>query len=41
MGVLAKRMDATTIELKSGHVTMVSHPEEVTDLIRTAAKAIA
>ena len=37
----AKRMDATTIELKSGHVAMVSHPEEVTDLIRSAAQAIA
>jgi len=32
-------MGATTIELKSGHVAMVSHPEEVSDLILTAAKA--
>ena len=37
----AARMGATTIELVSGHVTMVSHPEEVADLIQTAAKAVA
>jgi pimeloyl-ACP methyl ester carboxylesterase len=36
----AARMGATTIELVSGHVTMVSHPAEVANLIQTAAKAV-
>jgi pimeloyl-ACP methyl ester carboxylesterase len=36
----AKRMGATTIELVSGHVTMVSHPDEVATLIKTAAQAV-
>ena len=36
----AKRMGATTIEVPSGHLAMVSHPDEVTDLIETAAKAL-
>jgi pimeloyl-ACP methyl ester carboxylesterase len=39
--LFAKRMGATVIELASGHVGMVSHPEEVGDLIETAAKAVA
>lgn len=34
----AGRMGATTVELESGHVAMVSHPDEVADLIRTAAE---
>jgi pimeloyl-ACP methyl ester carboxylesterase len=38
--LFAKRMGATVIELASGHVGMVSHPEEVGDLIETAAKAV-
>lgn len=32
---------AATVEIASGHVAMVSHPEEVTDLIKTAATAVA
>jgi pimeloyl-ACP methyl ester carboxylesterase len=36
----AKRMGATTIEVESGHVAMVSHPAEVADLIETAAKTV-
>jgi pimeloyl-ACP methyl ester carboxylesterase len=36
----AKRMDATVIEVASGHVAMVSHPDEVADLVRTAARSI-
>jgi pimeloyl-ACP methyl ester carboxylesterase len=36
----AKRMGATTVEVPSGHVAMVSHPDDVTQLIRTAAKAV-
>ena len=34
---LAKRMNATTIELDSSHVAMISHPKEIADLIKTAA----
>jgi pimeloyl-ACP methyl ester carboxylesterase len=37
---VAQRMDATTIEVRSSHVAMVSHPDEVARLIETAAKAI-
>jgi pimeloyl-ACP methyl ester carboxylesterase len=36
----ASRMGATTVEVASGHVAMVSHPEAVTQLIQTAAKAV-
>ena len=39
--LFAQRMGSTTVELVSGHVGMVSHPDEVTDLIKTAAKAVA
>jgi len=34
---LAQRMKATTIELKSSHVSLLSHPREISDLIRAAA----
>jgi len=34
---LAKRMNATTIELESSHVAMISHPKEIAALIQTAA----
>ena len=37
----ASRMGASTKEIPSGHVAMVSHASEVTDLIKTAARAIA
>src|SRR5580658_3145940 len=37
----AARMGATTIELASSHVAMVSHPDEVAQLIKTAAMAVA
>jgi pimeloyl-ACP methyl ester carboxylesterase len=36
----AKRMGATTIEIPSGHVAMVSHPDDVAQLIKTAAGAV-
>ncbi len=39
--LFAKRMGATTSELKSGHVGMVSHPDEVAGLIQTAAQSVA
>ncbi len=34
---LAARMKATTIELPAGHLSLVSHPREIADLIMTAA----
>src|ERR1700689_1053207 len=34
---LAKRMKATKIELASGHLSLVSHPREIADLILAAA----
>lgn len=37
----AKRMGATTVEVPSNHCAMVSHPDEVVQLIETAAKAVA
>jgi pimeloyl-ACP methyl ester carboxylesterase len=36
----AKRMGATTVTLASGHLAMVSHPDEVTQLITAAAEAV-
>jgi pimeloyl-ACP methyl ester carboxylesterase len=36
----AARMGATTVEIPSSHVPMVSHPEEVADLIEKAAEAV-
>lgn len=34
---LAKRMNATTIELNSSHVSLISHPREIANLILAAA----
>ena len=34
---LAKRMNATTIEINASHVALVSHPKEIADLILLAA----
>ena len=34
---MAKRMGATTIELKSSHLSLISHPQEIADLILLAA----
>ena len=36
----AERMSATTVEVPSSHVAMLSHPQEVTDLIEKAAEAV-
>ena len=36
----AARMGATTVEVPSSHVPMVSHPNEVADLIENAANAV-
>jgi pimeloyl-ACP methyl ester carboxylesterase len=35
---LARRMKAKTIELDSGHLSLITHPREVTDLILRAAR---
>jgi pimeloyl-ACP methyl ester carboxylesterase len=37
--MFASRMNATTIEVPSGHLAMVSHPAEVARLAETAAEA--
>jgi pimeloyl-ACP methyl ester carboxylesterase len=37
---LAKRMNATTHEVASSHVPMLSHPDLVIDVIRAAAKGV-
>jgi pimeloyl-ACP methyl ester carboxylesterase len=34
---LAKRMNATTVELEAGHLSLVSHPQQIADLIMAAA----
>ncbi len=36
----APRMGATTVEVSTNHVAMVSHPDEVLQLITTAAQAV-
>ena len=35
---MAKRMGATTIEVKASHLSLISHPQEIADLILQAAK---
>jgi pimeloyl-ACP methyl ester carboxylesterase len=37
---LAQRMGATTVEIPSSHVAMVTHPAEVVDLIEQAAASV-
>ena len=39
--LFAGRMDATTVEVASSHVAMVSHPDETAQLIKKAAEACA
>jgi pimeloyl-ACP methyl ester carboxylesterase len=36
----AARMGATTVQVPSGHVAMVSHPQDVVQLIESAAKEV-
>jgi pimeloyl-ACP methyl ester carboxylesterase len=38
--MFAERIGAETVEIASGHVAMVSHPDAVSELIQTAAKAV-
>jgi hypothetical protein len=37
---VAKRMGATTTEVASSHVPMLSHPDVVINVIRAAASAV-
>ena len=37
--LFARRMGASTVEVPSSHVAMVSHPDEVMQLIETATQA--
>ena len=37
---MAERAGATTIEIRSSHVAMISHPKQVADVIETAAAAV-
>ena len=39
--MFASRMGATTVEIPSSHVAMVSHPAEVADLVEKAADTVA
>jgi pimeloyl-ACP methyl ester carboxylesterase len=38
--MFAQRMGATTVEVPSGHLAMVSHPDEVVELIKAAAESV-
>jgi pimeloyl-ACP methyl ester carboxylesterase len=38
--MLASRMKATTIEIDSGHLSMVTHPREIADLILDAVRVV-
>jgi pimeloyl-ACP methyl ester carboxylesterase len=35
---MAERMGATTVEIDAGHLSLITHPEEVTDLIMNAVR---
>ena len=37
---MAGRMEATTVEIEAGHLSLISHPEEVTQLIMSAVQAV-
>ena len=37
---LAKRMHAKTVELESGHLSLISHPDQITNLILEAAASV-
>jgi len=34
---MAKRMGTTTIEVKASHLSLISHPQEIAELILQAA----
>lgn len=37
---MAERMAVTTVEIDAGHLSLVSHPDEVTELIQKAVQAV-
>jgi pimeloyl-ACP methyl ester carboxylesterase len=37
---LAKRMNATTIEIDAGHLSIITHPDDITQLILDATRSI-
>jgi hypothetical protein len=37
---MAGRMEATTVEIEVGHLSLITHPEEVTQLIMSAVQAV-
>jgi len=37
---MAGRMEATTVEIEAGHLSLISHPGEVTQLIMSAVQAV-
>ena len=39
--MMAERMGAETVEVPSSHVAMVSHPDEVVELVEAAARSVA
>lgn len=39
--LFAQRMGATTVEVGTNHVAMVSHPDDVAQLVKTAAETLA
>ena len=39
-GFMAGRMRAATVEIDSGHLSLITHPAEVTALIMNAVQAV-
>ena len=37
---MAGRMEATTVEIEAGHLSLITHPAEVTQLIMSAVQAV-
>ncbi len=37
---MAGRMEATTVEIEAGHLSLITHPGEVTQLIMNAVQAV-
>ena len=37
---MAERMRATTVEVDAGHLSLITHPGEVTQLIMNAVQAV-
>jgi pimeloyl-ACP methyl ester carboxylesterase len=37
---LAQRMQATTVEIEAGHLSMITHPKQISQLILDAARTV-